>query len=119
MLRLVVIARRSWWGQHRGEWGAGDGSMSLHATGGQGELHKSFAERPDMSLLQILQSIILVHFPRAAHSLHCGATLSAHLGTSYPSNVEGGAHRGRERRLLGLVVLLRRLRRRTMATEVL
>lgn len=119
MLRLVVVARRSWRGQQGGERGAGDGSVSLHTAGGQGELHKSLAERPNVSLLQILQPIVLVHLPRAAHPLHCGATLSAHLGTSHPSDVEGGAHRGGERRLLGLVVLLLRLRRRTVAAEVL
>lgn len=92
MLGLIVVARWPWWGQLGREWDAGDGSVGLHATGGQGELHESFTERPNVSLLQVLQPIILVHPPCTTHSLHCGATLSAHLGVGHSSDIEGGAH---------------------------
>lgn len=119
MLRLVEVTRRAWWGQLGGERGAGNRSMGLHSAGGQGELHKSFAERPNMPLLQILQPIILVHLACSTHSLHSWATLSTHLGAGHPSDIEGSTHRGWERRLLGLVVLLLRLWRRTMAAEIL
>lgn len=116
VLWLVVVTWRPWRRQLRGERGAGDWSMGLHAAGGQGELHESFAERPNVSLLQILQPIILVHPPCPAHSLNRRATLSAYLGIGDPGDVEGRAHRGGVRRLLGLIVLL--LRRR-MPTEIL
>lgn len=94
MLWLVVVARWPRWGQLGGQGGTGDRSVGLHAAGGQRELHESFTERPNVSLFQILQPIVLVHPPSATHSLHRGATLSAHLGVSHTSDVEGGAHRG-------------------------
>lgn len=118
MLWLVVVT----WGP-RGrqlwrEWSAGDGSVGLDPAGGEGELHEPLAEGPNMALLQILQPIVLVYLPCSAHSLHRGAALRAHLGTGHPGDIESGTHRGRERRLLGLVVLLLRLRRR-VATKIL
>lgn len=71
-----------------------------------------------MSLLQILQPIILVHLPCSTDPLHGGAALGAHLRIGHPGDIEGGAHRRGEGRLL--VVLLLRLRRwRTMTTEIL
>lgn len=92
MLGLVVIAGWPWRGQLGGERGTGDRSVGLHATGGQGQLHKALTERANVSLLQILQSIVLVHLPCTAHSLHRGPALSAHLGVGHPSDVEGGTH---------------------------
>lgn len=91
-LRLVVVTRWPRRGQLGREWGTCDRSVGLHTTGGQGELHKSLAERPNVSLLQIFQSVVLVHLPSATHSLYCGATLSTHLGTVHPSDIEGSTH---------------------------
>ncbi|TNN53191.1 hypothetical protein EYF80_036610 [Liparis tanakae] len=75
-----------------GERGAVDRRVGLNAASGQRQLHKSFAERPNMSLLQVLQPIILEHPPYSTHSLHHGATFSAHLRTGLPGDVEGGAY---------------------------
>lgn len=92
MLRLVVVTRRPRRGQQGGEWGAGDGGVSLDTTCSKGELHQTFTERANMSLLQILQPIILVHLPCPADPLHCGAALGAHLGVGHTGDIEGGAH---------------------------
>lgn len=65
-------------GGERGQWGAGDGGVGLHATGSQRQLHQPLTQGADVSLLEVPQSFILVDLPWA-QPLYGGAPFGPHL----------------------------------------
>lgn len=83
-------------GRERGQRGqrrARDGRVGLDPAGGQGQLHQPLAQGAHVALLEVLQSFILVHLPRA-HPLHRGPPLSPHLLVGDAGDVEGGPDAG-------------------------
>lgn len=73
LVQIVGLLGREW---RKG--GTCDRGVGLHPAGGQGQLHEPLAQRAHVSLLEVLESFILVDFPRA-DPLHRGAPFGPHL----------------------------------------
>lgn len=73
--------------------------MGFDTAGGQRKLHKPLAERAHMTLLEVLQAIVLVHFG-CTKPLYCGAALRrTYLCIGDTGDIESSAHRRAKLRL--------------------